>query len=317
LEDLKVSRNKGRNLKDLVCRLIPILLLGALLILILPACQGQTGPAAPGLKTSESAFDKVKKEITVFAGSASKPPLDEAALLFEKQTGIKVYLTYGGSGTVLSQMKLSRTGDIYIPGSPDFLAKAEKEKLTEPDSTKIIAYLIPAINVQHGNPRNIQTLDDLAKPGISVGIGNPASVCVGLYAVEILESQRLKADIYKNIVTQAASCENTAALVALKSVDAVMGWSVFSSWNPENIDTIYLRPDQVPRLAYIPAAVSAFTKDKETAASFISFLISPTAQGIFQKWGYMVTESEARKMAPEASIGGEYQLPDSYKALFK
>ena len=47
------------------------------------------------------------KAITVFAGSASKPPLDEAGLAFEKATGVKVYFNYGGSGTVLSQMKLS------------------------------------------------------------------------------------------------------------------------------------------------------------------------------------------------------------------
>jgi molybdate transport system substrate-binding protein len=257
------------------------------------------------------------KEISVFAGSASKPALDEAAAVFEKQTGVKVFLTYGGSGTVLSQMELSKTGDLYVPGSPDFLVKSESKKITDPSTTRIVAYLIPAINVQPGNPQNIQSLSDLAKPGVKVGIGNPTTVCVGLYAVEILDRNHLLSDVYKNIVTQAASCDNTATLISLKSVDAVMGWSVFHSWAPKNIETIYLEPEQISRIAYIPAAVSTFVKEKEAASAFIDFLASPTGQDIFRKWGYDVTESEARKYAPNAQIGGEYQLPDSYKSLIK
>jgi molybdate transport system substrate-binding protein len=296
-----------------------ILLLASLLILIsLGGCSKQTASSSPTSTTVNSATSPLAgKEITVFAGSASKPALDEAASTFEKQAGIKVYLTYGGSGTVLSQMELSKTGDIYIPGSPDYLVKAESKKITDPATTKIVAYLVPAICVQSGNPKNIQSLSDLAKPGITVGIGNPTTVCVGLYAIEILDNNHLLADVYKNIVTQAASCDNTATLISLKSVDAIMGWSVFHDWDPKNIDTVYLKPEQISRLAYIPAAISTFTKEKEAAAAFINFLISPTGQDIFKKWGYDVTEAEARKYAPNAQIGGDYQIPDSYKALIK
>jgi molybdate transport system substrate-binding protein len=288
-----------------------ILLLASLLILVsLGGCSRQTA-------SSTATSPLAGKELSVFAGSASKPALDEAASAFEKQTGVKVYLTYGGSGTVLSQMELSKTGDIYIPGSPDYLVKSESKKITDPTSTKIIAYLVPAICVQSGNPKNIQSLSDLAKPGIKVGIGNPTTVCVGLYAIEILDNNHLLADVYKNIVTQAASCDNTATLISLKSVDAVMGWGVFHNWDPKNIDTVYLKPEQITRLAYIPAAISTFAKEKETAEAFINFLTSTAGQDIFKKWGYDVTEAEARKYAPNAQIGGEYQLPDSYKALIK
>jgi molybdate transport system substrate-binding protein len=96
-----------------------------------------------------------------------------------------------------------------------------------------------------------------------------------------------------------------------------MGWSVFHDWDPKNIDTVYLKPEQISRLAYIPAAISTFTKEKEAAAAFMNFLASPTGQEIFRKWGYDVTETEARKYAPDAKIGGEYQIPDSFKALAK
>jgi molybdate transport system substrate-binding protein len=282
-----------------------------ILVIILTGCSKQTTPP-----TSISSLLS-GKEISVFAGSASKPALDEAATVFGKQTGVKVYLTYGGSGTVLSQMELSKYGDIYIPGSPDYLVKAERDDVVDPTSTKIVAYLIPAICVQSGNPKNIQSLSDLAKSDVKVGIGNPTSVCVGLYAIEILVNNHLLTDVYKNIITQASSCDNTATLISLKSLDAVLGWSVFHDWDPQNIDVVYLKPEQIIRLAYIPAAISNFTKEKEASLAFIDFLTSTDGQEIFRKWGYDVTESEARQFAPNAQIGGEYQLPDSYKSLIK
>jgi molybdate transport system substrate-binding protein len=307
------------KLKIINNKLIFILMVITVLILALSGCQPQAisptpaPPSTPVTSTSPTG----SKEISVFAGSASKPPLDEAARLFEKKTGIKVYLTYGGSGAVLSQMKLSQTGDLYIPGSPDYLIKAQKDNVIDPNSTKIITYLIPAITVQRGNPKNILSLSDLAKPGITIGIGNPSSVCVGLYAIEILDHNNLLSDVYKNVITQADSCEKTATLISLKSVDAVMGWDVFHAWNPDYADSIYLKPEQLPRIAYIPAAVSTFARDKVRAVEFISFLTSETGQDIFKKWGYNVTESEALKFSPGAKIGGEYQLPDSYNSLIK
>ncbi len=304
---------------------IPVFLIVVIPVISLLGCSQPASPPLPSLSNSLSNATSSNhadsslpgKEITVFAGSASKPALDEAASVFEKQTGVKVYLTYGGSGTVLSQMELSKTGDIYIPGSPDYLVKAENKKIIDPSSTMIVAYLIPAINVQAGNPKNIQSISDLAKPGIKVGIGNPTTVCVGLYAVEILDHNNLLAGVFKNIVTQASSCDNTAALISLKSVDAVIGWSVFQDWDPQNINTVYLEAEQIPRLAYIPAAISNFTQEKEAAEAFINFLTSPSGQEMFRKWGYDVTEAEARKYAPDAQIGGEYQIPDSYKELVK
>ncbi len=271
---------------------------------LLAGCQGQT------------ALDQ-DKEIMVFAGAASKPPLDEAARAFEKRTGLKVFITYGGSGSVLSQMILSKTGDVYIPGSPDYLVKSEREKVTDPASTKIIAYLVPSMVVQPGNPMNIQDIADLAKPGVRIGIGNPDTVCLGLYSVELLEYNNLLAEVYKNIVTQAESCGKTATLISLKTVDAVIGWSVFHDWEPENIEVIHLKPEQIPRLAYIPAAVSTFSENKENAGLFIDFLVSSAGKEIFQKWGYDTSESEVKQYAPDAAIGGEYQIPDSYKTLVK
>jgi molybdate transport system substrate-binding protein len=253
-----------------------------------------------------------ERRITAFCGSASKPAMEEAASQFEQKTGIRVDLHFSGSGTMLSQMKIARRGDLYIPGSPDYMNKAIREGVVDPESVAIMAYLIIAIDVQRGNPKDIRTLADLARPGIRVGIGNPEAVCVGLYAIEVLERNGLLKQVQHNIITHAPSCSAAASLVAMQKVDAVIGWRVFSEWNPDKIEAILLKPQEVPRLAYIPAALSTYSRDKEGAQRFIDFLISPEGQKIFAQWGYIATEKEARAFAPHAEIGGEYTLPQDY-----
>lgn len=257
------------------------------------------------------------KRITVFCGSASKPAMEETAKLFKEKTMINVNFHFGGSGTMLSKMKISRRGDLYIPGSPDYMLKAEREGIVDPKTVKIIAYLIIAIGVQHGNPKGIQTLYNLAKPGVKVGIGNPEAVCVGLYAVELLKRNKLLQQVQRNIVTHAPSCSATASLLIMKKVDAIIGWRVFSKWNPDKIDAILLRPNEVHRLAYIPGAISHYSQDKESAQKFLEFLSSTEGQQIFAKWGYIATKKEAIKFAPKADIGGEYRLPKDYHAPAK
>lgn len=260
------------------------------------------------------------KSISVFAGSASQPPLEEAAKAFEQKTNIKVNLNFGGSGTVLSQMILSRTGDIYIPASPDYLTKAQAQGVVAADDNgRILVYLVPAILVQKGNPKNIKSLNDLLRPDVSVGIANPTSVVVGLFAVEILDKNGILDSIRQagTVKTYPDSAEKTATLIALKALDAVIGWSVFAAWNHDSTDVVYLNANQIPRLTYMPGAVSTFARDKESAQKFLDFLVSKDGQAIFTKHGYQTSESETRKFAPDADIGGEYKLPVGFSTLVK
>ncbi len=146
------------------------------------------------------------RSIEGFVGSASKPPTEEAAKVFEERTGAQVILHYGGSGAMLSQMKLTQRGDLYFPGSSDYMELAKREGLVRPETERAIVYLIPAINVPKGNPKDIQSLLDLAKPDVRVGIARPDTVCVGLYAAEVLERAGISQKVKPNIVTNAESC---------------------------------------------------------------------------------------------------------------
>jgi molybdate transport system substrate-binding protein len=255
--------------------------------------------------------------ILIYAGAASKPATEEIVKGFKEQTGIVADVIFGGSGFVLSQMKLSKKGDLYFPGSSDFMELAKKEDLVIPESEKIVVYLVSAINVQKGNPKGIHSLGDLTKDGIRVAIANPEMVCVGTYAVEIIEKNLTpseKEKFKKNLVNYTESCEKTASVISLKAVDAVIGWRVFQYWDPVRIESILLKPAAISRIGYIPIAISRFTEDKIAAQKFIDFLLSSHGKATFQKYHYLMDIQEARRFTkPDTPVGGEYLLPDRWK----
>jgi len=252
------------------------------------------------------------ESITVFCGSANKPAMEEIGRLFEKEHNIQVNMLFGGSGTLLSQIELSKKGEIYIPGSPDYIVIGYRKKLLIRDSDRVVAYLVPAIITPAGNPAGIRTLEDLARPGVRVGIGNPETVCLGLYSIELLVNNNLLDKVMKNVVTFGESCSKTANLAAMKKVDTILGWRVFHYWNSERMDFIPVEPAKIMRLSDIPIAIPFCTKDMELSRKFISFTLSSRGRAIYEKYGYITRVDEAKKFAPGASIGGEYKLPPEY-----
>lgn len=257
--------------------------------------------------------DSNPTSLLVFAGAASKPPTEEAAKLYEAKTGVKIELVFGGSGYVLSQMKLSKQGDIYFPGSSDYMEKAKRDGDVFADTEKVIVYLASAINVQKGNPHNIQTLRDLTRPGLKVAIANPEGVCVGAYAVEIIEKEftpEEKAAFQRNLINYTESCEKTATAISLKMADAVIGWRVFEHWDSARIETVPLPKEEIPRIGYIPVAISKFTKDRAAAQAFIDFLSSTEGRAVYARHHYFATAEDAAKWIGEKKpVGGVYTVP--------
>ncbi|MDH4128314.1 MAG: molybdate ABC transporter substrate-binding protein [Spirochaetota bacterium] len=268
------------------------------------------------LACSKTESTKNNKNLMIFVGAASKPPTEQAIKLFEKETNIKVNVTYGGSGYVLSQMILSKQGDIYFPGSSDYMEKAKKEGVVYPNSEKIVVYLVSAINVQKGNPKKITSLKDLTKPGIKIAIANPDGVCVGAYAVEIIEkslNQSEKKAFKNNIINYTDSCAKTATAISLKAVDAIVGWRVFQYWDPERIETIPLKKSEVIRIGYIPIAISKYSKNKKLAQKFIDFMLSDKVKAIFKHYNYFMTTNEVFNwIGTKKPVGGEYKVPSGW-----
>jgi len=251
-----------------------------------------------------SAFT-LKSELLVYAGSVNIPPLEKLIDLY----GSEVKAIYGGSGNVLTQAIISRKGDIYLPGSNDFMELAVRKGAVYEDTIKILAYLIPAVVVRRDNPKGIEGLEDLERDGVKIAIANPESVAIGLYAVELFEANGL--NVKERIISMTRSYSDLLTLLKTGVVDAVIGWDVSDDWD-ESLKVILPEPEQIPRVAYIPIAIMKYTSDFETSLSFLNFVYEN--RWVYGKMGYFVSLKEVKKVAPRAKIGGIYKLPARWKS---
>jgi len=224
-------------------------------------------------------------ELLVFAGAASKPVLDEAAVAIRQELGVRLVFSYGGSGAVLTQMELARKGDLYIPGSHDWMERAVMRKLVDPTTRVDFVYLRPALLVRAGNPKRIQKLADLGREDVKAVIADPRTVCVGEYGLKVLQRSGLAEVLFPRL-GRAASCEAVANLLATASVDAVLGWDVFEHWFPGQIEEVPLPSELVEGQATIPGAVAVFSQHRKEAQAVLLWLGGPAGKAVWRKYGY-------------------------------
>jgi molybdate transport system substrate-binding protein len=251
--------------------------------------------------------------LLVFCGAAFKQPMEDIARTFSEKTKIKVTVTYGGVGTLLSQIILTKQGDLFVVPSEYIMLQAKAKGVIIPGTVESLAYVAPAINVQKGNPKNIKDLADLAKPSLKVAIANPELVFTGMLAVEIIQGSldpgqiaRLK----KNIVTYPEDFNKLATTLILGNVDAIMGLHNLSQWYPNKVDTIRLKPDEVRRIGAGQVGVLKNSKNVGDAVELKNFMISGEGQKIFARYGYFPTSQDAFTwVGAKKPVGGEHPAP--------
>ena len=231
----------------------------------------------------------------VFAAAGSKPAVDEICRQFRDRHGIRVEVAYGGGGEVLSQMILAKSGDLYIAPEQSYMEKAVEKQAIDPGTITSVAYMIPIIAVPKGNPGNIQTLADLARPGIEVAITRPETTLLGRYAPEIFAKEGLDEEIGKNIVTEAARPDNLLTMLIMGQVDAGILWHFYATQNADKIENIYLLSEQLTGIGEIQIAVTTYCQDTDAAREFIDFITSAEGKAVFEQLEYLVNAEDIKE----------------------
>ncbi len=240
------------------------------------------------------------ESVMVFAAAGARPAVDEACERFEERYGTAVEVSYGGGGEVLSRMISLKKGDVYIAPEQGFMEKAAQEGAIDPETVATVAYMIPVLAVQEGNPKHIAGLSDLAAPGVRVAVTRPESTLLGEYAPEIFEKAGLGEEIGENVVTEAARPDLLVTWLSEGMVDAVITWHFYETMAPDDLDVVPLGPDQLTGIGEMQVAVSTYAEDRDLAQSFVDFLLSAEGKAVFEKHGYIVDAEEVEEYWPLA-----------------
>jgi molybdate transport system substrate-binding protein len=236
-------------------------------------------------KTQTVQTDTGEKVITVGAGTGLKAALDPVAQAFTKKTGIKVVYSYLCSAMVLSSMQLTESRDIMIPGSQHYMDIAIKKGIVDPDTVAETGYMIPVIVVPKGNPKNITKIEDLTRPGLRVGVGEPEALAVGRLTEKMLKNLGIYDQVMENVVLTGGSASKLIIPLAMGNLDAEINWKAVSVLFKDKVDTIYIEPAKL-MYSVAPIGMTRYTKKKDMAQEYLNFVSSKEGLAIFSKHGF-------------------------------
>jgi molybdate transport system substrate-binding protein len=147
------------------------------------------------------------------------------------------------------------------------------------------------IMVPKDNPANIQSLEDLSKPGIKLVLaaeGVPAAD----YAAEILDKADkvygpdFKQEILSNVVSRETDVRASVNRVVVGDADTTFGYA--SDYTPDIRDKVKIVsiPENLNIIATYPIATLKDAKEPDLAKEWVDLVTSSEGQQVLKKWGF-------------------------------
>ncbi|MDO9326407.1 MAG: molybdate ABC transporter substrate-binding protein [Methanoregula sp.] len=253
--------------------------------LLASGCTSSTpaGTQSTAIPSTTSTPATSQDTILVFAGAGLKAPLDEIGPLFTQKTGIAVQYNYGGAGTLVSQMNLTRKGDVFMPGSTVEFQTAQDQGLVT--TNQLVAYHVPVIAVQKGNPKKIATLKDLTQSGLKVALGDANATAIGKAGTKMFKKLNITAAVEKNVVTRTPTINELTVIMNLGQADAAI--LTLDQIDPAKVDAITI-PISDNAVLITPIGATTFTKNPDAANQFVTFVASGEGKALFAKHGFPI-----------------------------
>ena len=239
--------------------------------------------------TSTSVPDK-PSSLMIYCGAGMRKPMDEIGTLFERRYGVAVDYNYAGSNTLLSQIELMQQGDVYMPGATMYIEIAKDKGFV--DYEQNVSYHISVIVVPEGNPANITCLQDLARPGVKVVLGDSKAAACGKIAKKILEKNGIYDAVDANVIARTATVNELVVDICMGTADASIAWNASLIGTENETDVIEI-PEEQNVIKVIPIGTLTFSENKDYAKLFVDFVSSDEGKRVFEKYGFSVYQEHA------------------------
>lgn len=251
------------------------------------------GTTALPAQARASAPPAQKVTLTVFAAASLTDAFQEIGQKFELYNpGVKVVFNFAGSQILSQQINHGAVADIFASANAAQMNVAVREGRVSTSQVFVRNRLVAIYPA--GNPGQIKTLLDLAKPGLQLVLA-ANSVPVGQYALDFLDKANAdpafgasyKADVLNNVVSYEDNVKAVFAKVALGEADAgiVYTTDVLGS-DAVKVKRLYIN-DTLNTVAAYPIAVVNDSSNLYWARGFVRFVLSQDGQLVLWKYGFI------------------------------
>jgi molybdate transport system substrate-binding protein len=257
--------------------------IAALLALISLAFVGTACGSSSKSSSSSSttAATQTKTPLDVFAAASLMSAFNKTKdALSSSGSNLEPTFNFAGSQQLVQQIQQGADADVFASADTKNMEKLVDAGLVE--TPKTFAHNELQIAVAPGNPKNIETLADLEKPGVVLVLADQ-SVPAGNYARQAFAKAGLPAPTPKS---NELDVKSTLAKLTLGEADAVIVYSTDVTAAGDKVEGVDIPDDQNIEATY-PIAVVKASKHPIAAAAFVDQIVSGKGQEQLQAAGFL------------------------------
>jgi molybdenum ABC transporter molybdate-binding protein len=239
------------------------------------------------------------ESVVLYCAASNRAVMESIRQEYEQEFGTPIEIQYGPSQTLLSSIEVAQRGDLFLPADDSYLTIGREKGLIA--ETLPIAKMQAVIAIAKGNPKKIETLDDLSRGDVRLVMADPESAAVGKVVRETLSTAGRWDELDQAKKASRATVNEVANDIAIGAADAGIVYDAVLHTYPE---VEYVRvPELELAASNIAVGVIASTDHPADALHFARF-ISARDRGLVQyrQHGFQVAGGDVWSDQPELSI---------------
>jgi len=227
-------------------------------------------------------------ELTVAAAADLKFVMQELAARFEKQTGHKVNVAFGSSGSLYSQIQSGAPFDLFFSADMDYPRKLEAAGLGEPSTLVVYGAGRMAIWAPRNSPVDVSRgWSALLDPAVQkLSIANPLHAPYGRAAVSALRHAGIYDQMEPKLVFGEDISQAAQFVESGNAQAGILALSLVRSPALRDTGRWWVIPaDACPPIEQ-GAIVLRSSARKALARAFLNFLKDPQAQKLLEESGF-------------------------------
>jgi molybdate transport system substrate-binding protein len=267
------------KMKKLISICLALSLAGALL-----------GCGAGNMPSQSASAGAKQTSITVAAAASLTDPLNDIIAAYKTAApDVTVTATYGGSGTLQTQIEQGAPIDIFFSAASKQMDALDKEGLLV-TSTRVdllqneIVLIVPA-----GQPVKVGSFGDAATDAVGkIALGDPKSVPAGQYAQDTFTFLNVW-DKVSGKATYASDVKQVLSWVESGNVDCGVVYKT-DALSDDNVKLVSEAPGGSHTPIVYPIAAVKAGANQDAAKAFIKYLQSDDAMSVFTKYGFSASK---------------------------
>lgn len=233
--------------------------------------------------------------LTVFAAASLTDAFGEIGTAFEAEhPAVTVAFNFAGSNQLAQQITEGAPVDVFASANTSQMNAVINSGVIITGTQHTFVHNRLVVIFPHDNPAGLQSLHDLAKPGLKLVLA-AREVPVGQYALDILSrASRLpeytatfSETVVANIVSYEANVRAILSKVTLGEADAGIVYSSDVAGKAASMVGRLDIPDELNTIANYPIAPIKDAQHAALAQDFVDYILTPAAQNILGRYGFI------------------------------